>query len=106
MQKDAEVTMPYWREPGDGSLPDPETRCQFFELGRLICLFFYQSNSVATKFSAKDLIFRAAFIWPRIRLFTYSNLNRTKDMILEGAMILIATSCLTLLQPGISFQGS
>jgi hypothetical protein len=32
--------MPYWREPGDGSLPDPETRCQFFELGRLICLFF------------------------------------------------------------------
>jgi len=27
-------------------------------------------------------------------------------MILEGAMIVIATSCLTFLHPGISFQGA
>jgi hypothetical protein len=24
MQKDIEVMIPYWRDPGDGSLPDPE----------------------------------------------------------------------------------
>jgi hypothetical protein len=32
--------------------------------------------------------------------------NQISFMILEGAMIIIATSCLTLLHPGVSFQGS
>ncbi len=32
--------------------------------------------------------------------------NETSFMILEGAMIIIATSCLTFLHPGISFQGA